>query len=58
MSWEAWGSGAEPPDIDGMIRRGWECDPDGKVWWKTDSPENKMTFAEAVESFESWRRDD
>ncbi len=54
MSWEAWGSGPEPPDTDAMHRHGWECDPDGVKWWKTGEPEEVFTFQEAVESYEDW----
>jgi hypothetical protein len=36
MSWEAFGSGPEPFDIDQLYSRGWESDADCEKWWREE----------------------
>lgn len=54
MSWEAWGSGSEPFDIDVLYKRGWESDENCEVWWKAGEPETTYTLDEAIESHLDW----
>src|SRR4051794_31164821 len=51
MSWEAWGSGPEPVDVDQMYKRGWESDANCDVWWKAGEPGKTYTFQAAVQAF-------
>jgi hypothetical protein len=52
MSWEAFGSGPEPFDVDELYRRGWESDENCEVWWKTEEPEKTFSFDEAIKWYE------
>jgi hypothetical protein len=58
VSWEAWGGGPEPFDVDDLYKRGWESDENGEMWWKRGEPENRFTFAEAIQAYEDWLVDD
>lgn len=54
MSWEAWGSGPEPFDIDELYRYDWESDENAEVWWKAGEPETTYTLQEAIEAHVEW----
>lgn len=54
MSWEAWGSGPEPFDVEVLYNHGWESDPDCEKWWKSDEPERIYTLIQAIESYQDW----
>lgn len=54
MSWEAFGSGPEPFDIDKLYRHDWSSDEDCEKWWRSDEPETVFTLAEAIEAYEGW----
>lgn len=54
MSWEAFGSGPEPFDIDQLYNRGWESDGDCEKWWKAGEPEKVFTLSEAIQAYEDW----
>jgi len=58
MSWEAFGSGPEPFDIDQLYNRGWESDADCEKWWKAEEPEKVYTFDEAIKAYEDWLYDE
>ena len=50
MSWEAFGSGAEPfDDFDAMVRRGWEFDADMTKARKDD--EEWIPIEQAIEQY-------
>lgn len=54
MSWEAWGSGPEPFDVDKLYREGWDCDESCAVWFKEEEPEKVYTLDEAIQIYEDW----
>lgn len=53
MSWEAWGSGPEPFDVEDLLRHGWESDPDCEKWWRSEEPGTIYSLQEAIEMYES-----
>lgn len=54
MSWEVWGSGPEPFDVDQLYRHGWESDEGMEKWWKAGEPETVYTLQEAIQAYEEW----
>lgn len=58
MSWEAFGSGPEPFDVDQLYRHGWESDADCEKWWKTGEPDDVFTLQQAIEAYEDWMYSD
>jgi hypothetical protein len=58
MSWEAFGSGDEPFDVDRLYNYDWESNEEGTVWWKKGEPETTFTLGEAIDALEGWLLDD
>lgn len=52
MSWEAFGSGPEPFDIDKLYEWGWQSDEDCERWWTKDDVEKIYTLDQAIQAYE------
>lgn len=55
MSWEAWGSGPEPFDVDVLVRHGWSINEDCTMARRFD--EEWIPIQEAIEWYENWISD-